>query len=90
MTGLQGEPVGAGYFCFTVASAVQNTYYKTLNDLSLGPDVYIIDENKRIIYSPVLSEMGKDLSKETYLQQLLQGESMSGRFRNGTEDMVVS
>jgi nitrate/nitrite-specific signal transduction histidine kinase len=90
MTGLQGEFVGAGYYCFIVDPAVQNVYYKTLNDLSLGPDVYVLDGNQRIIFSPVPSEMGKDLSEEAYIQQLLQAESMSGRFANGTEDMVVS
>ncbi|MFN2219925.1 MAG: histidine kinase [Anaerolineae bacterium] len=90
MTGPQGEFVGAGYYCFVIDPAVQNAFYKTLNDLSLGPDVYMLDGNQRIIFSPVPSEMGRDLSGEAYIQELLQGESMSGRFANGTEDMVVS
>jgi nitrate/nitrite-specific signal transduction histidine kinase len=34
--------------------------------------------------------MGKDLSGETFIQQLSEGKSESGRFRIGTEDMVVS
>ncbi|MFL7891978.1 MAG: 4Fe-4S dicluster domain-containing protein [Anaerolineales bacterium] len=90
MTGLQGEFVGAVYYCFRVAPDVQNSYYRTLNDLNLGQGVYIVDGNQRVIYSPDLSEMGRDLSEEPYLQQLLQGQSMSGRFRKGTEEMVIS
>jgi nitrate/nitrite-specific signal transduction histidine kinase len=34
--------------------------------------------------------MGRDLSGEAYLHQLLQGESMSGRFQKGEEDVLVS
>jgi nitrate/nitrite-specific signal transduction histidine kinase len=90
MTGPQGEFVGAGYYCFTVSPAVQNAYYKTLNDLNLGPGVYIVDGKQRVIYSPVPSEISKDLSEEAYLQQLLQGQSTSGRFHKGTEAMVIS
>jgi nitrate/nitrite-specific signal transduction histidine kinase len=90
MTGLQGDFLGAVYYCFTVAPDVQNSYYITLNDLNLGPGVYIVDGNQRVIYSPVSSEMGRDLSEEPYLQQLFQGQSTSGRFRKGTEDMVIS
>ena len=90
MTGLQGEFVGAGYYCFTVTPETQNLYYKTLNDLNLGPGVYIVDGNQRVIYSPVSSEMGRDLSEEPFLQQLLQGQSTSGRFLKGTEAMVIS
>jgi nitrate/nitrite-specific signal transduction histidine kinase len=90
MIGQKGETVGATYFCFTIYPATQNTYYQTLNDLHLGPNVYILDGNQHIIYSPDPSEMGKDLSGESYLQQLLQGQNSSGRFRVGTEDLVVS
>jgi nitrate/nitrite-specific signal transduction histidine kinase len=90
MMGQKGETVGAVYFCFTIYPATQNTYYQTLNNLNLGPNVYLLDGNQHIIYSPDPAEMGKDLSGEPYLQQLLQGQSTSGRFRIGTEDMVVS
>jgi nitrate/nitrite-specific signal transduction histidine kinase len=90
MIGQTGETAGAVYFCFTIYPATQNTYYQTLNDLHLGPNVYILDGNQHIIYSPDPSEMGKDLSGEPYLQQLLQGQNTSGRFRVGTEDLVVS
>ncbi len=90
MIGQKGETAGAVYFCFTIYPAIQNTYYQTLNNLNLGPKVYILDGNQHIIYSADPSEMGKDLSGEPYLQQLLQGQSTSGRFRIGTEDMVAS
>jgi nitrate/nitrite-specific signal transduction histidine kinase len=90
MIGQKGEMVGAVYFCFTIYPATQNTYYQTLNNLNLGSNVYILDGKQHIIYSPDPSEMGKDLSGEPYLQQLLQGQSTSGRYRIGTEDMVAS
>jgi nitrate/nitrite-specific signal transduction histidine kinase len=90
MNGQQGEFVGAGYFCFTILPVTQNAYYTTLNNLVLGPGVYILDGNQRIIFSPVPSEMGKDLSGESYLQQLLQGQTTSGRFRKESEAMVIS
>jgi nitrate/nitrite-specific signal transduction histidine kinase len=90
MIGQNGETIGAVYFCFTIYPATQNTYYQTLNNLNLGPSVYILDGNQHIIYSPDPSEMGKDLSGEPFLQQLLQGQSTSGRFRIGAEDMVAS
>jgi nitrate/nitrite-specific signal transduction histidine kinase len=90
MIGQKGETAGAVYFCFTIYPATQNKYYQTLNNLNLGLNVYILDGNQHIIYSPDPSEMGKDLSGEPYLQQLLQGQTTSGRFRIGTEDMVAS
>jgi nitrate/nitrite-specific signal transduction histidine kinase len=90
MIGQKGETAGAVYFCFTIYPATQNKYYQTLNNLNLGLNVYILDGNQHIIYSPDPSEMGKDLSGELYLQQLLQGQTTSGRFRIGTEDMVAS
>ncbi len=63
---------------------------KLLSSLDLGSDVYIIDGNQRIIFSPDPSQMGRDLSEEAYIQQLLQGQKMSIRFQKGTEDMVIS
>jgi len=90
MNDQHGEFVGAYYLCFTIYPPIQNSYYATLSRLDLGPDVFIIDGNQRIIYSPDPSQLGKDLSEEVYLQQLLQGQSTSIRFRKGTEDMVIS
>jgi nitrate/nitrite-specific signal transduction histidine kinase len=90
MTGLQGEFVGASYFCFTISPAVQNAYYKTLNDLDLGPGIFVLDGNERVLFSTIQSEIGKDLSGEAYIQELLNGQISSGRFRNGSIDMMVS
>jgi nitrate/nitrite-specific signal transduction histidine kinase len=90
MNDQQGEFVGALYLCFTIYPPTQNSYYATLTRLDLGPDVFIIDGKQHIIYSPDPSQLGKDLSEEVYLQQLLQGESTSGRFRKGAEDVVIS
>ena len=89
--GQNGETVGAAYFCYAILPAnAQNTFYQILNSQDLGPNVYLLDGNQRIIYSPDLSETGKDLSRETYLQELLQVENQSGRYRIGNEDMVIS
>jgi GAF domain-containing protein/HAMP domain-containing protein len=94
MNGPQGEFVGAGYYCFTISPATQNVYSEALGkvyrDLGLGPNMYIVDGNQRVIYSPDPSQMGRDLSSESYLRQLFQGPSKSGRFRKGTEDVLVS
>jgi nitrate/nitrite-specific signal transduction histidine kinase len=91
MNGSQREFVGAGLYCFTIYPPVENAYYETLNGLDLGPGKYLLlDGNQQIIYSPDPSEMGKDLSGESHLQKLLQGQSLGGRFQMGNEDMLVS
>jgi len=91
MTGQTWKDVVASlYLCFTVHPDAQNTYYQTVKSLDLGPNLYVVDRNHQIVYSPDPSEMGKDLSGETFIQQLSEGKSESGRFRIGTEDMVVS
>jgi len=94
MNGPRGEFVGAAYFCFTIYPATQNAYYEAYSNayrhLGLGPNIYMVDGNQRIIYSTDPSQMGRDLSKEVYLQQLLQGQSTSRRFRKGKEDVLVS
>jgi nitrate/nitrite-specific signal transduction histidine kinase len=90
MTGLKYEAVGAAYYCFTIYPATQNAYYTALNSLDLGANIYMMDRNLQIIYSPDPAEMGKDLSGVAYIQQLLQSGSKSGRFRDGTEEMLVS
>jgi nitrate/nitrite-specific signal transduction histidine kinase len=90
MNGPQGEFVGASYFCFAIYPPTQNTYYAALANVDMGPDVYVLDGNQRVIYSPDPSQLGKDLSEEAYIQTLLQGKSRSIRFRKGTENVVVS
>jgi nitrate/nitrite-specific signal transduction histidine kinase len=94
MNGTQGEFVGADYYCFTIYPATQNAYYESYSNayskLDLGSNVYMVDGNQRIIFSMDPSEMGRDLSGETYLQLLLHSDSMSGRFRKGEEDILVS
>jgi nitrate/nitrite-specific signal transduction histidine kinase len=90
MIGEARETVGATYFCYTIYPAAQNTFYKILNSVNLSPNIYILDSNQNVIYSPDVSEMGMDWSGESYLQQLLEDDDQSGRFRIGTEDMVVS
>lgn len=90
MNGSQREFLGAGLYCITIYPATQNSYYETLTNIDLGPGIYILDGNQRIIYSSDSSEMGNDLSGETYIELLLQKQSLAGRFRVGKEDMLVS
>ena len=84
------EFIGAGYYCLAINPNEQNILYTTVNSLSLGKNVYILDGNQRIIFSPDLAQLGGDLSKEASLQQLFQSESKSIRFQNGIEDKVIS
>jgi len=91
MTGQSWDEVlGAIYYCFTIYPATENAYYQKINSLNLGPNVYAVDRNHQIIYSPDPSKMGKDLSGEAYIEHLSEGESNSGRFRIEGEDKVVS
>jgi nitrate/nitrite-specific signal transduction histidine kinase len=84
------EFIGAGYYCLAINPNEQNILYTTLNSLSIGQNVYILDGNQRIIFSPDLAQLGKDLSKEDFIQQLLRSESKSIRFQNEREDKVIS
>jgi len=90
MTGQKWETVGAAYYCFIVYPPAGNAYYQKLGSLDFGQNYLLLDRNNRVIYSPDPSAAGKDLSGEAYLQQLSQGESKSGRFRNGTREMLIS
>jgi nitrate/nitrite-specific signal transduction histidine kinase len=82
--------IGAGYYCLAINPGEENNLYKTVNSMSLGQNVYILDGNQRIVFSPDLTQLNRDLSKEASVQQLLQSESQSIRFRDGTEDKVIS
>ena len=90
MTGPKGEAVGAGYYCWTIYPVTQNAYYQSVNNLDLGANFYVLDRNLQVIFSTDPSKIGQKISSEAYVQQLLQGESKSGRFRIGTQDMVVT
>jgi nitrate/nitrite-specific signal transduction histidine kinase len=82
--------IGAGYYCLAIKPNEQNNLYTTVNSLSLGQNVYILDGNQRIIFSPDLTQLGRDLSKEASIQQLLQSEIKSIRFQDGKNDKVIS
>ena len=84
------EFIGAGYYCLAIKPNEQNVLYTTLNSLSMGQNVYILDGNQRIIFSPDIAQLGKDLSKEASIQQLLQSEGKNIRFKNRREDRVIS
>ena len=86
----QSEFIGAGYYCLAIDPSEQNSLYATVNSLSLGKGVYILDGNQRVVFSPDLEQLGRDLSKEPSIQQLLQSGSMSIRYRSGMEDKVIS
>jgi nitrate/nitrite-specific signal transduction histidine kinase len=84
------EFIGAGYYCLAINPNEQNTLYTTVNSVSLGQNVYILDGNQRIVFSPDLAQLGRDLSKEASIQQLLKSESRSIRFKNEIGDRVIS
>jgi nitrate/nitrite-specific signal transduction histidine kinase len=94
MNGSHGEFVGADYYCFTVFPATTNLYSESFRNAyaknNLDSNIYIIDGNQSIIYSTDPSKMGRDLSRDAYLHKLFTGESMSGRFQKGEEDILVS
>ncbi len=94
MNDVQGKFIGADYYCFTVYPPMPNLYSESFRNAyeknNLDPNIYIMDGNQSIIYSTDPSKMGSDLSEEAYLQQLLTGESMGGRFQKGGEDVLVS
>jgi nitrate/nitrite-specific signal transduction histidine kinase len=94
MNDLQGNFVGADYYCFTVYPPTPNIYSESFRNAysinDLGSNIYIMDGNQNIIYSTDPSKMGRNLSGEAYLQQLLTGESMGGRYQIGNEDVLVS
>jgi nitrate/nitrite-specific signal transduction histidine kinase len=86
----QKEMVGAGYYCYKIDSTGQNSLYQTFNRLSLGKNVYFIDGNLQVIFSPDPLKIGKDLSREADIQQLLQSQKTSIRFRLRNVDKVIS
>jgi nitrate/nitrite-specific signal transduction histidine kinase len=90
MNGPQNEFVGASYYCYQFYPITQNAFYKALLNLNLDPNMMLVDGNNRVIFSADPSKIGRDLSGEAYLQQLLQGQSMYGRFRKGRGDVLVS
>ncbi|HSA62524.1 MAG TPA: histidine kinase [Nitrospiraceae bacterium] len=90
MRGSQGEFAGAAYYCFSIEPTGETVLFRLFNGLSLGRDVIVVDGNLRIVFSPDPGQAGRDLSGEAALQQLLQGQSQSIRFRRGTEDTLIS
>ena len=83
------EFLGAGYYCFNVFPATQNVYYQAVNNIGLNPNFILLDSNQQVVYSADPSKMGSDMSGESYIQKLSQGESRSGRFRIDNQDMMV-
>ena len=90
MRNTQGEFIGAEYYCLTIAPPISSVLYELYNSSDLGSDVYIIDGNQRIMFSPDPSQIGKDISKEGYIQELINGQKMSIQFHKAAEDMVIS
>jgi nitrate/nitrite-specific signal transduction histidine kinase len=90
MNGPKNEFLGATYYCYQFYPLTQNAYYQALLKLNMDPNLTVLDGNNRVIFSADPSQIGRDLSGEPYLKQLQQGQSMSGRFRQGNEDVLVS
>jgi nitrate/nitrite-specific signal transduction histidine kinase len=90
MHNVQKKMVGAGYYCLKIDPTGQNNLYQLFNQLSLGKNVFFLDGNQRIVFSPDPAQIGKDLSKEADIQQLLQSQNTSIRFRQGMVEKVIS
>lgn len=90
MIGEQSKTEGLIYLCYLINSSPNTTFNKILVSADLGKNVLILDGEQRVIFSTDLEEIGKDLSGEAYLQDLLQRDSQSGRFRIGREDILAS
>ncbi len=90
MPGQKAELAGAAYYCFAIIPVTQSAFLQAMNNLDLGPNFYLLDGNRNVIFSTNQSDIGKNLAGEAFVQQIQQGESKSGRFRIGSEDMVVS
>ena len=90
MTNPNVELVGAGYYCLTIFPVTQNAYYQKMSGLNLDPNFYVVDSNLQVIFSQDRSEIGSEISGKAYIQQLLEKESLSGRFRIGGKDLAVS
>lgn len=90
MQNTQKEMIGAGYYCYKIDSTRPNSLYQAFNRLSLGKNVFFLDGNQRIVFSPDLAKIGRDVSKEADIQQILQSQNTSIRFRQGTDDKVIS
>lgn len=82
--------IGASYFCLDITPNEPGFLYNSFKDLSLGSNVTILDGNQHILYSPDITLLGKDLSKDASIQQLIQSGSQSMRYQNRAVDKVIS
>ena len=90
MIGAQAQTEGLAYFCYAINSQPDTTFNQIMSNADLGKNVFILDGNHQVIYSSDLSEIGNDLSGESYFQDLLQTDSLSGRFKIDGEDILAS
>lgn len=90
MIGEQAQTEGYVYFCYAIDPSPETTFNKILLNENLGSNVLILDSKHRVIFSEDLAEIGKDLSGEAFLQDLLQRDLKSGRFRIEGADILAS
>ena len=90
MIGEQAKTEGYVYFCYAIDPSPETTFNKLLGNADLGTNVLILDSKHRVIFSEDLAEIGKDLSGEAFLQDLLQRDIQSGRFRIEGADILAS
>lgn len=64
MIGAQAQTEALAYFCYANSSLPETTFNKILGNTNLGQNVFISDSHHRVIYSPDLAEIGKDLPGE--------------------------
>lgn len=90
MLGPQADTEGVVYFCYEISSQPETTLNRILSGADLGSGVILLDSKHQVIYSTNPVDNGKDLAGEAYLQELLQRENQSGRFRIGNEEILAS
>jgi nitrate/nitrite-specific signal transduction histidine kinase len=90
MIGEQAKTEGYIYYCYAINPSPETTFNKLLLNADLGTNVLILDSKHRVIFSEDLAEIGKDLSGEAFLQDLLQRDIQSGRFRIEGADILAS
>jgi len=90
MIGEQAKTEGYVYFCYAIDPSPETTFNKLLGNADLGTNVLILDSKHRVIFSEDLAEIGKDLSGEAFLQDLLKRDIQSGRFRIEGADILAS
>ncbi len=90
MQNAQGGLAGAGCYCLLIQPAPNSLFHTTMTRLDLGPQYYLLDGNRRVLFSPDRSQIGLDLSHEAYILQVLDDPKRAARVKKGSDELVAS